>query len=99
MAELEAVVAVCGARLTGQAEFVQDRVHEIARAVASKGTPGAVGSVGARREAQDENTGSWVPEAGDGTRPVGLVQVGAAFRLANSLTVFTEARTEFAGDD
>jgi hypothetical protein len=99
VAELEAVVAVGGAGFAGQAQLVQDRVHEVARAVAGEGSAGAVGSVGAGCEAEDEDAGVGVSEAGNGARPVGLVEVGAAFGLADALTVFAEARAEIAGND
>ena len=97
--KFEAVVAVDGAGLAGQTELVQDGVHEIARAVAGEGPAGAIGSVGAWREAQDEDSGARITEAGNGTRPVGLVQVGATFGLADALTVFAQTRAEVAGDD
>ena len=78
---------------------MQDGVHEIAGAIAGKGSTGAVRSVGAGREAQDEDAGAWIAEAGNRARPVGLIKVGAAFGLADALTVFAKARTKFAGDD
>jgi len=55
--------------------------------------------VGSRGEAEDEDASAGVSEAGHGTGPVGLILVGAALRLANTLTVGAEARTTLAGDD
>ena len=99
MVELEAVVAVGGAGLVGQAEVVEDGVHEVSGAVASERAAGAVRSVGAGREAQDEDAGAGISEAGNRASPVGLVEIGAAFGLADTLAVFTEPRAEVAGDD
>ena len=47
VAELEAVVAGDGARFGGEAEFVEDGIHEVAGAVAGEGAAGAIGSMGA----------------------------------------------------
>ncbi len=82
VAKLEAVVAVGGARFAGEAEFVQDGVHEVAGAVAGEGSAGAVGTVGAGGEAEDEDAGPGVAKARDGSGPVGLVddRRGAWFR-------------------
>jgi hypothetical protein len=99
VAEFEAVVAVDCAGLAGEAELVQDGVHEVTGAIACERTAGAVGSVGAWREAEDEDAGVWVAEAGNRARPIGLVEVGAAFGLADALTVSPETRAEVAGDD
>jgi len=99
MTKLETVVAGYGARFAGEAELVKDRVHEIAGAVARKGAPGAVGSVSAWGEAEDQNAGAMVAEAGNGTRPVGLVKVGTPFGLSNAAAVVAKSRATFAGDD
>jgi hypothetical protein len=97
--KFEAVVAVGGAGFASQAEFVQDGVHEVAGTVASKGAAGAVRSVGAGCEAKDEDAGARIAEAGNGTGPVGLVQIGAAFGLADALAVLAQTGAKFAGDD
>lgn len=99
VAELEAVVAGDGLGLTGKAKIVQDWVHEVAGAVSGKGAAGAVGPVGSRGEAEDEDAGAGVAEAGNGTGPVGLVLVGAALDLADASAVVAEAGATFAGYD
>ena len=99
MAQLEAVVAVDGARFAGEAELVQDGVHEVAGAVAGEGSAGAVGSVGAGGEAEDEDAGAGVAKAGNGAGPVGLVDIGAAFGFADSAAVFAKTGAALAGDD
>jgi len=97
--EAEAVVAGCSMGLGGESEGVEDRVHEIAGAVAGEGASGAVGSVGSGGEAEDEDAGAGIAEAGDGTGPVSLVYVGAAARLADGGAVGAEPGAELAGDD
>lgn len=66
VAELEAVVAVDGLGLVGEAELVEDGVHEVAGAVSGEGATGTVGSVGTGSEAQQEHAGVRIAEAGDG---------------------------------
>jgi len=78
---------------------VEDGIHEVAGAVAGERAAGAVGSVGSGSEADDEDSGTGVAEAGDGASPVGLVLVGAAFGFADTLAVGAEAGAAFAGDD
>ena len=68
MTELEAVVAVDRAWFAGEAELVQDGVHEVAGAVAGEGAAGAVGSVSAGGEAKNEDAGTGIAEAGNRCR-------------------------------
>ncbi len=83
VAEFEAVLAVGGGGLRGEAERVQDRIQEVAGAVSGERASGAIGAVGAE---------SW-----NGACPVFLIDVGAASRLADALAVGTEAWAELAG--
>jgi hypothetical protein len=99
MAEFEAVVAGDGAGFAGEAEFVEDGIHEIAGAVAGEGATGAVGSVGAGGEAEDEDSGAGIAKAGDGAGPVGLVMVGAAFGFADAAAVVAKPIAPFTGGD
>jgi hypothetical protein len=99
MAEFEAVVAVDGAGFVRETKFMQDGIHEVAGTIASEGASSTVGSVGAGGQTEDENAGAWIAEPGNGTRPVGLVQVGAALRFADAATVVAKTGTAFAGDD
>ena len=99
MAKFEAVIAVDGSGFAGQAELVQDGVHEVAGAVAGEGSAGTVGTVGAGGEAKDKDSGPGVSKARDWAGPVGLVDIGAAFGLADSAAVFAEAGATLAGDD
>ena len=99
VAQLQTVVAVDGARFAGEAEFVQDRVHEVAGAVAGEGSACSVSSVGAWGEAEDKDSGPGVTKARDGAGPVGLVDIGAAFGFADSSAVFAKTGAALAGDD
>jgi hypothetical protein len=99
VAQLETVVAGDGAGFARQSKLMQDGVHEITGAVASEGAAGAVGSMCTRGQAEDEDAGAGIAETWNRTRPVGLLLVGAAFRLTNTATVGAEAGTAFAGDD
>lgn len=99
MAEFEAIVAGDARGLAGEAQFVKHRIHEVAGAVAREGAACAVGSVCAGSEAEDEDTGARISEARDGTDPVGLVLIGAAFGFADAAAVVAEAGAAFAIDD
>lgn len=99
VAEFEAVVARDAGGLAGKPQLVQDGVHEVAGAIASEWTTGAVGPVGSGGKAQDKNPGTRVAKAGNRTGPVGLVLIGAASGFANATTVVAQARTAFAIDD
>ena len=78
-----------GAWFGGEAKLVQDGVHEVAGAIAGEGAAGAIGAVSTRGEAEDEDAGAWVSEAGNGASPVGLVLVGATSGLGDATTVIT----------
>ena len=99
MAESETVVAVRGVWPGGEAELVEDGIHEVSGAIAGEGAASAVRSVSSGRETEDEDAGFGVAEAGDGTGPVGVVDVRAAAGLADGFAVGAEAGTTFAGDD
>jgi hypothetical protein len=99
VAELEAVITVDGAGFAGEAELVQDGVHEVARAVTGERAAGAIGSVSAGGEAEDEDSGARVAEAWDWAGPVGLVLIGAAFGLADAATVVAEPGAALTGGD
>ena len=97
--KLEAVVAGDGQGSGGEAELVKDWIHEVAGAIAGERAASAVGSVGAGGETEDEDAGAGVAKAGNGTAPVGLVLVGAAFGLGDATAIGSEAGAAFAGDD
>src|SRR5215211_6985994 len=75
-AEGEAVVAGHRGRLVGEAGAVEAGEQPVAGAVASEDAPGAVAAVGRRGQAEDEQAGRRVAEAGDGPAPVLLVAEG-----------------------
>ncbi len=99
MTQLETVVTRDAFGLVGEAELVQDRVHEVAGAVAGEGPAGAVGSMSSGSKAENEDAGVGVSKAGDWARPVGLILIGAATGFSYAFAVFAEAGTALAGDD
>ena len=99
VAQLEAVVAGDGAGFAGEAELVQDWVHEVAGTVTGEGAAGAVGSVGSGGEAEDEDSGAVVAEAGYRARPVGLVMIGTSFCFADAAAVVAKTGAALTGDD
>lgn len=99
MAKFEAVVCRDGARFVRQAEIVQNRVHEVAGAVAGEDAPGTIRAVRSGGKSQDKDAGAWIAKARHGTRPVGLIKVGTASNLADALAVASQPRTTLAGND
>ena len=99
LAELEAVVTMDGDGFAGEAELVQDGVHEVAGAVAGEGAAGAIGSVGSGGETENEDAGVGVAEAGDRFGPVLLIAVGLSAGLADGLAVVAEPGAAIAGGD
>lgn len=97
--EFKAVVAGDGAGFAGEAELMEDGIHEVARAIAGEGTAGAVGSVSSWGETEDEDAGAGVTEAGDGASPVGLVLVRAALGFADAAAVVAQPGATLTGDD
>src|SRR5215211_8203395 len=75
-AEGEAVVAGHRGRLVGEAGAVEAGEQPVAGAVASEDAAGAVAAVGGRGQADDEQAGRRVAEAGDRAAPVLLVAEG-----------------------
>ncbi len=99
VAKFEPIVARGAGGLVGEAEFVEDGVHEVSGAVAGKRTTGAVGTMGAGSESKDQDAGAWIPEARNGTGPVGLIEVGTAAGFADGGAEGAQARTTLAEDD
>jgi hypothetical protein len=99
MPKFETVVAGNGAWLAGEAQVMQDWIHEVAGSVAGKHTACAIRSVGARGQAEDENSGSWVAKSGNGASPIGLVLIGTPLGFSDASTVFAQAGAALAGDD
>jgi hypothetical protein len=97
--ELEAIVAVGGGRLIGESGFVEDGVHEFSGGVAGERAAGAVGAVGSGCEAEDDDPGLRVSEAGDGLAPVVVVFVSAPFIASDGFTVDDQSGAAGAGDD
>jgi hypothetical protein len=99
VAEFEAVVAGDGFGPGGEAQVMEDGIHEVAGAVAGEGTAGAVGTVGAGGESKNQDPCAGISEARDRACPVGLVLVGATASFADSAAIVSKSRAAFAGDD
>jgi hypothetical protein len=99
MPKFETVVEGNGAWFAGEAQVMQDWIHEIAGSVAGKRAACAIRSVGAGGQAEDKNSGSWVAKSGNGASPIGLVLVGAPLGFSDASTVFAQAGAALAGDD
>jgi hypothetical protein len=99
MPKFETVVAGNGAWFAGEAQVMQDWIHEVAGSVTGKRTACTIRSMGAGRQAKDKNSGSWVAKSGNGASPIGLVLVGAPPGFSDASTVFAQAGAALAGDD
>jgi hypothetical protein len=99
LAQFEAVVAADGGGFAGQAELMEDRVHEVSGAIAGEGAARPIGSVGSGCEAQDEDAGVGVAESGNGFGPVFLVAIGLATDFADAADVVDEPGTAGATGD
>ena len=99
VAEDEAVVARGGGGLVGEAGAVQRAIEPLARAIAGEDAAGAIGAVGAGRQADDDEAGGGIAEAGDGARPVGVGGVGGALVAADGGAPCDQALAATAVDD
>ena len=97
--EGEAVVTRAAGSLRGEAGFVEDAVQDVAGAIAGEHAAGAVGSVGAGREAEDENGRGGIAKRRDGTAPILPVAVGAALELRDFRRMPAQAGAAGAGCD
>lgn len=78
---------------------MKDGIHKGPGAISREGTTRPVGAMGAGSQAENEDAGAGVSEAGNGTGPVGLVLIGTASGFANSLAVTEKAGTTVAPYD
>lgn len=99
MAKLETVIAGNSFGLAGKAQLVQNGVHKVAGTVSGEGAASAVGPVGSRGKAEDENAGAGVSESGDRASPIGLVLIGAATSFSDSAAIVAKPRAKLAIDD
>ena len=93
----QAVVAGNAGGAGGETGLVEDPVEDVAGAVAGEHATRSVGTVSARRESQNQDTGGRVAEGRHGESPVGLVAVGAALELRDFRRMPAQAGTTSAG--
>ncbi len=99
MAKLEAIISRDGAVFRSQTEIVEDGIHEVAGAIACKGSACTVGPVGPGGEAQNQDAGARIAKTRNGFGPVNLIAVGLAAGFPDIRTVIAEARTTITLDD
>ncbi len=97
--EFQAIIAMLGMGLIGEAGAVKGGEEKIAGAVAGKNAAGAVGTVSAGGQSDDPDAGGGIAEAGDGFAPVFLGRIGAAFFNGDGLTIGAQASAALAGRD
>lgn len=91
VAEPEAIVTGDARWLAREAQLVEDGIHEGSGAVPGKRTTGPIGSMGARSEPEDQDACSRIAETGYRARPISLVLIGAAPRLADGPAIIAKA--------
>lgn len=99
MTEFEPVVAGYTCRLVGEAQLVENGIHEGSGTIAGERTPCAVSSMRTGSKTKDEHPCARVAKAGNRPSPVGLVLVSTSPGFADAAAVVAEARTALAIDD
>ena len=102
IAQRQPVVAILRGRDVRVAGAMQCRHEEVARAadpIAREHAAGPIGAVGGRREADDQQPGEGIAEAGNRPGPVDVVAVHAPLLASDARAVGTQTGTPFAGDD
>src|ERR1700745_3906264 len=94
--EFHAVVQVSGVGLGCKSSVVEHRIHEISGAIASERTTRAVGTMRSWCEAEDDDPGIDVSEAGNGLRPIFPIHVGAALLAPYLFPIGDQPRTQSA---
>ena len=90
VAQFETVIAGDRARLAGEAEVVEDGIHEVAGTIACEGSACAISAVGSGGESEDEDAGAGIAEAGNGASPVSLILVSTALCLGDTTAIGAE---------
>src|SRR5450631_480244 len=94
-----AIVASGRGGQQGKAGFVQHRVHKGAGGVSGERPACSIGTVGARRESENEDACVGIAEAGNGLAPVLAVAVSAALLAGYALAIHNQTWTARAGYD
>src|SRR5579862_6458295 len=97
--EFHSVIAADSIWLRGEARVVEHRIQEIARAVAGEGPAGAIRSMCARGEADDQDFGVGIAEGGDGASPVFPAGICPALGSRHLLAVLPQPHASIASND
>ena len=84
-------------RMRGEARFVQDRIEEVAGAVACKRPASAIGAVCARGKPERKDTRLGITEGWYRSSPIFPIGVGATSHARDLNAMVAQTRTEFAG--
>lgn len=96
--EDKAVISRGRFRLARQPGTIQSSVEPITTAIAGEHPTGSVGAMCRRRQADENDPGVWIAEAGDRPSPIILVRKGRPLLGGDPLPPLDEARTAPAVD-
>ena len=85
--------------LRGKTGIVENGIQKVAGAVAGKGPAGPVGTVRARSQAQDQQTGLLVAKRRNWLGPVNPVPVGTALAGGDLFAILPQAAAALTADD
>src|SRR4029077_8958430 len=78
---------------------MQDRIHEVAGAIASEWAACPVRSMGARRKTENQQSCVGISESGHGLGPIVPFEISAALDLAYLAAMSNQPRTAYARDN
>src|SRR5262249_26846855 len=74
-------------------------VEPFARAISREHSSGPVGSVGGRRQPENQHTGFWITERLYGSSPIFPIAICATLHTGDLRTVLAQPRTKRTGGD
>ena len=97
--QLESIVPMDRCWLTRQSDVMEDRIHEITRAVAGKNSPSAICTMCSWGEPQNEDSCPGIAKTRNRSSPILLVLVSVPLGFAYRLTVRSKPSTLLAVED
>jgi hypothetical protein len=95
----ETVIDAQRSGLVREAGAVKFAVKKFAAAIAGEHSSSAIGPVGARRQAYNDQLRARISKTGDGTAPVSPIAIGPALNTGDLAKITNQARTLAALDD